>query len=244
MVVPAFRLPCSLGGRAAGRLWGRGSRQSACLPAVPVQVAVNRPSGLCSATHPGTLPSRVGDARRTAGAARAGVEDPALALGDHGSAVRRRAVEHGPEGGRDAGTEHAGFGGGPAVKLVVLDRQAGPHVVLEVDFPGGIGHRGECPRIGGSLPATLKSPRTDSPRWTQAVTDFPSGERLRYVSGVIRGRRSRSAFTSTFRTTRPSPPPTHDRLRSPPLGPTRVRHATPFSGCNPRPPRRGTARPG
>jgi hypothetical protein len=43
-----------------------------------------------------------------------------------------------------------------------------------------------------------------APCWTQAVTDFPSGERLRYVSGLLFAvAMSVSAFTSTFRTTPP-----------------------------------------
>src|SRR5436305_14212650 len=65
---------------------------------------------------------------------------------------------------------------------------------------------GSSRRTGDSFPPTVKyhSSYRFAPRWTQAVTDCPSGERLRYASGLLFAvATSDSAFTSTFRTTRP-----------------------------------------
>src|SRR5262249_27111393 len=60
------------------------------------------------------------------------IEDPAVLERDRRPAVRRRPFVHSVEGGRNAGTEHAGLWERPAVDMAILDHQRGAHVVLEL----------------------------------------------------------------------------------------------------------------
>src|SRR5688572_16536138 len=67
-----------------------------------------------------TMPGRMGEPHAgRPGRPGADIEDSALGSGDHGSAVRGRAIVHEAESGGYAGTEYAGVGDRPAVDLAI-----------------------------------------------------------------------------------------------------------------------------
>src|SRR5262249_47046389 len=136
VIVRAFREPGKFAGPEGGPAGGAGEP-----PEPPVARTAPKPGrkeppvrALGQGHVRGPLPPRVSEAHAgRPGRPGPGVEDPALDRGDHGSAVRARAIVHRAEGGGDAGTEDARIADGPAVDQAVLDRQGGPQVVLEVE---------------------------------------------------------------------------------------------------------------
>ena len=149
--VGAVRLPCEFRGRSAGRLWGRGSRQSRPPPSITLKPGRRETARLRLFSRRklllGSLPSGVGEAHAgRPGRPGTGIEDPALdgtsPIGRLADGSSRMELKR----GRDAADRARRVCGRPAVKLAVLDHQRGPHVALEVE------HRRETSAPTGAAP--------------------------------------------------------------------------------------------
>jgi hypothetical protein len=145
---------------------------------------VNRPSALCS-MHALTLRCQSGWAKRTPDG-RGGQVPVSKTRPSIGETTDRPSAD-----GRSCMERKGTLTPGPRTPGFVADqRRSWPSLIASAvrmlfwkwSTQGVFGpNRGSSTWIGGSFPSTVKviPPYRVEPRWTQAVTDFPSGDRLR-----------------------------------------------------------------